>query len=1243
MGRSAEPAAPVANALLLDQYPDAYAAYSLRKLRSDYSGPAIRVRRGSDGTEEDFGFAADGKLNVDALESWLAGADGYVTVWYSQVSGEPDLEQPTSARQPRIAEAGMVFTDSEGRPAVKFDRARTTYLTLASGLSSGVPIHESLIYGVGERVGGEGARGIINVAALRSWSHNSFSFRQNPSSGLVVRDGISSNSYPSLQNPGFWAFNHDEEKQTIFANNAVVASESLDGTVSRSHLTLGVNTKGQDEGYDGYLTEVAVLPGQSTEAGVHDVYDNVNAAWSLGPAEYNPEALMPQKKAWQVTLYDWLETISVEDVTLPDKTMEWAGSSLDRRKMTELFLQTESASASRVVSSAPEWYVLDAGNGKGIEATGKVRLFHTPGYGGQGRSWSNEPAFLYQLSIPGPNGSEGNGYKGNPALGRRALVVGMTDMIMYMTGGGYTDWTDMHGKALLGWAETYRWTKGLLPADVKDAYEKGMERSLDLIIDDGARAANTNMDMFPMHAAAEIYAAAESQAVKDKAVKAVKRTLLGSVNADQVGGPNHTVFAAGDQSGGVFAPAGYIMEGDQPEVFYNGESYYHLMGAYSAVMDSETGEVPDEWAFLEEVLHRMSEWKAYQTFYDRGRYSGQGGLNDKNVYTAGAGFAGRTGAGEPSNQAGETWRDLTAASLFPQARYLSWRLKSGGPESDASKLPGKWKMENEITDKLSSLTSSLNSVNEGQPPEWGGWSPWTKAAAYLPPNGWYSNIKSLQDSKDTSAYIPAERSGTYNKTFGGEPTGKEFWAYKGEDSSSDQWGFFLEADARQGHYGGWYGGKIETFWTKDTGIVLMNRHGKGGCDDGYEDSTCWGNLDSKAGHHVWGRDESSNGFTTLLLRGRNLNRTSTFNTDDAPPTVTVKNIFNDPSQSEGEAGESGEKTGSEIEGDFAVENTFTTQPDGLKVTHTLTSDQSDQVNQLWATLPVFLKAQRKGSWGKQNGLDKTSIEYWDGSSWQAMPDGSDVPKMISTTALRLGRNFLLGNGLQYAYVDLASARNVRLAKNIYSDPYQTRQMFRSVHIDLHGDPGATKTLPAEKSVSYTLQTTDPTTEEGTSTSQVIPLQKGWNIVSTSVSPAASAMDSVFAALQSEITVVKNEAGERYRPAENINELGQWSSKEAYRVHAESDVMLAIKGDPLGSPSITLEQGWNLVPYFHSSPLSVEEAVSSITEDLGPVKDEAGRVYLPEEDPDVLEQMEPGEGYRIYVHQATTLTYPEGGN
>ena len=1242
--RAVEPETQAADSLLLDQYPDAYAAYGLRKLRSGYSGPALRVRRGSDGAEKNFGFAADGKLDDGAIGEWLGGADGYVKTWYSQVQGEPDLVQTAPTRQPRIAEAGTVLTDSDGRVSIKFDRARTTYLTLESGLSSAVSIHESLIYGVGENLGGEGTQGIINLAAIGSWSHYSFSFRKSGDGGFTVRDGVSGQSWPSFGNPGFWAFNHNGSTQKIFSNHAVVVSESLDGTVSRSSLTLGVLTKDQDEGYDGYLTEVAILPGQTTEADVQAVYDDVNAVWGLGPTDYNPEAIIPQEKAWQVTLYDWLETISVEDVTLPEKSMEWAGSSVGKAKMTELFLQTESASASRVVNSAPEWYVLDAGNGRGIEATGTVRLYHTPGYGGLERSWSNEPAFLYQLSVPGPDGTEGNEYKGDPALGRRALVVAMVDMMMYMTDGGYTEWTDMHGKALLGWAETYRWTKDLLPAEVKQAYEKGMERSLDLIIDKGARAVNTNMDMFPMHAAGEIYAAAESQVVKEKAVKAVKRTLLGSVNADQVGGPNHEVYATGGDQNGVFAPAGYIMEGDQPEVFYNGESYYHLLGTYSAVMDPGTGEVPGEWSFLEEVLRRMSEWKAYQTFYDPGRH-GEGGLSDKNVYTAGAGFAGRTSAGEPLNQANKVWRDLTAASLFEEARYLSWSLPSGGPESDATKLPAQWKMEEKITSNLSGLTSSLNSVNKGEPPEWGGWSPWTKATAYLPQDGWHTNLESLQENKDSSTYIPVERSGTYNKTFGGPPTGKEFWAYKEEDESGNQWGFFLEADARQGGYGGWYGGKIETFWTRDTGIVLMNRHGKTGCDDNLEDSVCWDNLDSKAGHHVWGRDENGNGFTTLLLRGRDISRTSTFSVDGVPSTVTVNNVFNDPNIPE-TSSRTGEQTGSEIEGDFEVKNEFEAKSNGLTVTHTLTSDETDEVGQLWATLPVYLKAKRKGSWGMQMGYENTSIEYWNGNAWKTMPedtDEDDMPEMIGTTALRLGRDFELGDGIQYAYVDFASSQSLRLAGDIYSDPYQTRQMFRSVHIDLHGNPGTVKTLPAERSVSYTIQTTDPTTEGGTSARQEIHLKEGGNVVSSFVSPIAPAMDSVFAGLQSEIAVVENEAGEQYRPGKDIDEIGQWESGEAYLIQARSDVTLSMHGEPLGTSSVALEQGWNLVPYLPSSSLPVEEAVSAISEDLVLLKDETGRSYSPDKGIDVLEQMEPGEGYKIYVDQSTTLNYPDSSN
>ena len=55
---------------LLDQYGDAAAAYSLRKLRSGYTGSAIRVRRSSDNTERDIGFW-NNELDTIALLDWV--------------------------------------------------------------------------------------------------------------------------------------------------------------------------------------------------------------------------------------------------------------------------------------------------------------------------------------------------------------------------------------------------------------------------------------------------------------------------------------------------------------------------------------------------------------------------------------------------------------------------------------------------------------------------------------------------------------------------------------------------------------------------------------------------------------------------------------------------------------------------------------------------------------------------------------------------------------------------------------------------------------------------------------------------------------------------------------------------------------------------------------------------------------------------------------------------------------------
>lgn len=76
---------PPASPLLLDTYTGAAVAYSLRQLRTAYTGPAIRVRRSSDNAEQDINFV-NGDLDTQSLLDFV----GYNLWTYSE-----DLSQAT--------------------------------------------------------------------------------------------------------------------------------------------------------------------------------------------------------------------------------------------------------------------------------------------------------------------------------------------------------------------------------------------------------------------------------------------------------------------------------------------------------------------------------------------------------------------------------------------------------------------------------------------------------------------------------------------------------------------------------------------------------------------------------------------------------------------------------------------------------------------------------------------------------------------------------------------------------------------------------------------------------------------------------------------------------------------------------------------------------------------------------------------------------------------------------------------
>lgn len=134
---TAAPAPPAAN-LLLDDYPNAAAAYSLRKLRSAYSGAAIRVRRSSDNAEQDIGFTVGGDLDETALTTFVGANNGFVVTWYDQSGNARNATQGTASRQPNIIISGVITRNPiNNRIVIQFNYLPAQSLSTSNQTFSG--------------------------------------------------------------------------------------------------------------------------------------------------------------------------------------------------------------------------------------------------------------------------------------------------------------------------------------------------------------------------------------------------------------------------------------------------------------------------------------------------------------------------------------------------------------------------------------------------------------------------------------------------------------------------------------------------------------------------------------------------------------------------------------------------------------------------------------------------------------------------------------------------------------------------------------------------------------------------------------------------------------------------------------------------------------------------------------------------------------------------------------------------
>lgn len=155
------------------------------------------------------------------------------------------------------------------------------------------------------------------------------------------------------------------------------------------------------------------------------------------------------------------------------------------------------------------------------------------------------------------------------------------------------------------------------------------------------------------------------------------------------------------------------------------------------------------------------------------------------------------------------------------------------------------------------------------------------------------------------------------------------------------------------------------------------------------------------------------------------------------------------------------------------------------------------------------------------------------------------------------------------------------------------------------------------------------------------MQAGWNMISSCCLPSDLALSDFIWSLSANLEVLKSARGQVYWPRYNIDAVGSWSHLQGYQVYLRGvdTLHLPVYASLPEVRQIPLGQGWNLTPYLRSSSAAIGSMLSSISNELVIVKNNANQVYWPTKGINTIESMSPGQGYMVYVNQNTSLVYP----
>ena len=274
---SSKASAAPGGSLLLDLYPGAAAAYSLRKLNSLYTGSAIRVSRDFDSAQTNIGFDGSGNLDTSALASFVLGSNGRVVTWYDQSGNERNA---TTTSPPFIRLNGVNYILNE-KPSLFWTNGQNQYLN-TSFTAISQPISTFSVCKLST------ASSINSSVLYDSNSINGFVLIQNgtnesPNNTFVIAAGNSQSIESSNTNTNLNSAYYNGANSYVYVNNVMKVNNANVGTNSLGGITIGnVRLPAFYIIYDwsGYISEMIFYP--SNQIGNNSaINSNINTYYSI--------------------------------------------------------------------------------------------------------------------------------------------------------------------------------------------------------------------------------------------------------------------------------------------------------------------------------------------------------------------------------------------------------------------------------------------------------------------------------------------------------------------------------------------------------------------------------------------------------------------------------------------------------------------------------------------------------------------------------------------------------------------------------------------------------------------------------------------------------------------------------------------------------------------------------------------------------------------------------------------------